>query len=862
MPLLSKTCSSPSNTSSRRAWLPVGSALLLGLAVLPPAVAQSGKGSNSEIADAEVAKRLADQERARLLIAEGDVLAAQQDHCGAADKFREAAQLLRKGAAATITLRSEAVKKFARSGVACAKDQAARGAYDQAKAGLAAILADDMAPNDKPAQTLLKQLDDPDRHNPSLTPQHRANAGKVGKLLQHAGALVELGDYNAAEAAYQQVLATDVTNTAARRGLERTQLLIQEHLKSSRDETRLRMLNAVDRTWETKVPSSAKLSRLPDPGSVPDALSPDSTVAGKLHSIIIPRISVADATMEEVVGYLRARSIELDPSPDENRRGVNIVWKPGGGVPGPITLDLRNVTLAEALRSVCDMSGARMRTDAAFVSLSMSSATAMETRQFRVPPGFLSTAASMTATGDTGTSDPFATPDATARPKLGRLNVRAWLEGNGITFPDGARAAYSPALNVLTLVNTPDNLELVAGLVEGLASGSQRQVFIEVLLLKATQTNLREAGYDILLEPFNVGGERVFAGGGTSGNSGVTFTPGFSSIAPNGVPFNITSGPMTAGLRSSVDLSRARSIDDLIALSGAGAAGATALAATRPPSMAAIGGVFTDPRFQAMVRQLDQKKGIDLSVANKVIVKSGQRATAFSGREFIYPTEFDPPQIPQTVVAPRGLLIDPDTGEIAGAFVDPLGQPPVTPATPSAFETKLIGSSIEVEATIGEDGHTVDLNLAVSFNEFDGFINYGTPITSNDESQIRQQVLTENRIIQPVFSKAAANVQVLVYDGHTVAIGGLAGDRTETIEDKVPVFSSIPLIGRFFKSDVTRDSRSMVMYFVTVKVVDPAGERANITELSASGAPAAPAAPPFDTAILAEDPNLRAGSGK
>lgn len=857
MPLLSKTCPSPSHPSALRTWLPVGGALLMSLAVLPPAQAQSGKGNSSEAADAEVGKRLADQERARLLISEGDVLAAQQDQCGAADKYREAAQLLRPGATATLTLRSEAVKKFSKSGVACARDQAARGAYDQAKSRLAAILADDMAPNDKPAQTLLKQLDDPDRYNPSLTPQHRANVDKVGKLLQHAEALVQLGDYNAAEAAYQQVLATDVTNTAARRGLERAQMLIQEHLKSSRDETRLRMLNAVDRTWETKVPSSARLSRLPDPGSVPDAMSPDSTVAGKLHSIIIPRLSVAEATMDEVVSHLRAKSIELDPSPDENRRGVNIVWNPGGGVPRPVTLDLRNVSLAEALRSVCDMSGARMRTEVSFVSLSMSSATAMETRQFRVPPGFLSTAASVGAAEDAGASDPFATPDAGAKPKLGRLNVRAWLEGNGVTFPDGARAAYNPSLNVLTLVNTPDNIELVAGLVEGLASGSQRQVFVQVLLLKATQMNLREAGYDILLEPFNVGGEKLFAGGGTTGNSGVNFTPGNPAFAPNGVPFNVTSGPMTAGLRSSVDLTRQRNTDDLIAI--ANRSGEAVTGATRASSVAAIGGVFTDPRFQALVRQLDQKKGIDLSVANKVIVKSGQRATSFSGREFIYPTEFDPPQIPQTAVAPQSLVQD-NQGNI-GVVTGNLGQPPVTPATPSAFEMKQIGSSIEVEPTISEDGNTVDLNLAVSFNEFDGFINYGTPITSNDGGGV-PTLLTDNRIIQPVFSKAAATVQLLIYDGHTIAIGGLTGQKTETIQDKVPVFSSIPLIGKFFKSDVTRDSRSVVMYFVTVNVVDPAGERANFTELNASDAPPPSGEPLFDATVLAEDPNLRAGGGK
>ena len=234
-------------------------------------------------------------------------------------------------------------------------------------------------------------------------------------------------------------------------------------------------------------------------------------------------------------------------------------------------------------------------------------------------------------------------------------------------------------------------------------------------------------------------------------------------------------------------------------------------------------------------------------------MKSGQKATAFSGRDFSYPTEFDPPQIPQTVRAPQFVIFDPTTGQV-GVLTGSLGQPPVTPATPTAFETKQIGSTIEVEATIGEDGYTVDLNLAVSFSEFDGFINYGTPITSNSSGT--PTVLTDNRIIQPVFSKASANAQVLIYDGQTVAIGGLTQHKSETIEDKVPVWSSIPIIGKFFKTDLTRDTRMAVIYFVTVHVVDPTGENVHSNAPAPVAEVPAPAEPPFDPELL------RAARGK
>ena len=67
--------------------------------------------------------------------------------------------------------------------------------------------------------------------------------------------------------------------------------------------------------------------------------------------------------------------------------------------------------------------------------------------------------------------------------------------------------------------------------------------------------------------------------------------------------------------------------------------------------MAAIAGVFTDPQFQVVIRALNQKKGIDLLSSPRVTTKSGQRAVVEVIEEFRYPTEFQPPQIPQTVGA-------------------------------------------------------------------------------------------------------------------------------------------------------------------------------------------------------------------
>ena len=63
------------------------------------------------------------------------------------------------------------------------------------------------------------------------------------------------------------------------------------------------------------------------------------------------------------------------------------------------------------------------------------------------------------------------------------------------------------------------------------------------------------------------------------------------------------------------------------------------------------------------------------------------------------------------------------TGSSTGAF-------PVTPTTPTAFETRNTGVTLEVEPVVGPDGVTIDLNLVPQVVEFEGFINYGSPIQS------------------------------------------------------------------------------------------------------------------------------------
>ena len=68
----------------------------------------------------------------------------------------------------------------------------------------------------------------------------------------------------------------------------------------------------------------------------------------------------------------------------------------------------------------------------------------------------------------------------------------------------------------------------------------------------------------------------------------------------------------------------------------------------------------------------------------------------------------------------------------------------------------------------------------------------------------------------------------IVWDGNTVVIGGLMSEKITDIQDKVPILGDIPLVGRLWQSKVKQTTKKCVLMFVTVKVIDPGGQRINL----------------------------------
>jgi len=225
-----------------------------------------------------------------------------------------------------------------------------------------------------------------------------------------------------------------------------------------------------------------------------------------------------------------------------------------------------------------------------------------------------------------------------------------------------------------------------------------------------------------------------------------------------------------------------------------------------------------------VLRGLNQKKGVDISSAPTVVAKRGQRAKVEVVREFPYPTEFEPPEIPQDVGADtRVFLNGVEITQAPSSF-------PVTPTTPTAFTVRNVGHTLEVEATVGPDNHTIELDVVPAFSAFEGLVNYGSPIQTYPNGPI-PQILTENRIPQPVFrTNRVTGIRLPVWNGHTVVIAGFASEERTTVEDKTPIFGDLPFVGHLFRSKVGRVKQKAVVFMVKAEIIDPSGEIAGKAE--------------------------------
>ena len=828
----------PTHRSSRTA------AILMAAAAVMPLSSHVAKADS--LVQQEVARRAAQVQEADAALLEGRKLYAESKYEEAVAQYKKALSLLPTGPAVA-DRRHAYTGHLVDGSIALTTHYRRVGRYQEARELLTDVLAKD--PHNAAAKQQLEYLDDPIRTNPVLTYEHTKDVEKVRKHLYRSEGYYNLGQYDKAEEEYKEVLRVDRYNRAARRGLEKVAKTKSDYYRAAYDQTRAELLQQVDAGWELAVAPRVQFGS----DSASDAVA-DVTGAlylrRKLQQIVLPVVDFQDVSAEQAIDILRQRARELDTLElDPTKKGVNFVVitssNSGGATAdveasefgGPVasgtknidSLQLRNVPLEVALQQVCDQAGLRYKVeDYAVKVLPVTDFedTELYTRSFNVPPDFITLISSGSGTGGSAAADdPFADPvEAGGGGGIKALPpVKDLLEASGVVFPDGATASFSRARSTLTVRNTANNLDLVEALVNDLKDKEPKQIRIATKFVEVTQENTDELSFDWILSPVTLNGAGTqFLNGGTIGSGAARLGSDFTGQQIPGIPSNPNANVtniVTAANRTGTHAIERNAIDAFLNNPNRLASGNTAA-----PGILSLSGVYGDGQVTMIMRGLSQKKGADIMTAPSVLARSGEKATIEIVREFIYPTEYEPPEIPTSVGSQvngnNGLLGGNTGGSSTSSF-------PVTPATPTAFETRNVGVLLEVEPTLGDDGYTIDLRFAPEIVEFEGFINYGSPIQSTGSDALGNPVtitLTDNRIEMPVFATRRVTTGLTIYDGHTVAVGGLMKEDVQNVEDKVPVLGDLPLVGRLFQSKAESHTKSNLIVFTTVNIIDATGK--------------------------------------
>lgn len=127
------------------------------------------------------------------------------------------------------------------------------------------------------------------------------------------------------------------------------------------------------------------------------------------------------------------------------------------------------------------------------------------------------------------------------------------------------------------------------------------------------------------------------------------------------------------------------------------------------------------------------------------MARSGQKSSAESVQEFMYPTEYEPPT---NAKAPNGGNQVPDF--------------PVTPGNPTAFDIKHVGSTLEIEPTIGEDDKIIDLRFLPELVWHTG---------DRVWQERKDELGNVSKMSMPDFYKVSINTSMTTISGQYVMLG-------------------------------------------------------------------------------------------
>lgn len=250
------------------------------------------------------------------------------------------------------------------------------------------------------------------------------------------------GDYRGAIPVYEEIVKTQEANAQwASKALYRMGLCWE---KIGDQQKAAECARNIEDKYASVIPENADMQMFVRKYSKKGAVQGEEKLRRKLETIVIKKLEFNDAELVDVLKYLHQTSVASDTNSPVGERGVNftINLKASGGtvltnMPPRLTLEMRDVSLADVIKYITEISGLKYRLENNGVVITPDEGP-LQARTYKFE---FSTISVMVGTNynQSGSLKEFF------------INV-------GIPFPEGSSITYIPNQNMVIAVNTVDNL--------------------------------------------------------------------------------------------------------------------------------------------------------------------------------------------------------------------------------------------------------------------------------------------------------------------------------------------------------------------------------------------------------------------
>jgi general secretion pathway protein D len=145
---------------------------------------------------------------------------------------------------------------------------------------------------------------------------------------------------------------------------------------------------------------------------------------------------------------------------------------------------------------------------------------------------------------------------------------------------------------------------------------------------------------------------------------------------------------------------------------------------------------------------------------------------------------------------------------------------------PSVIEVKRLEPT--VDETVGNgDNSKVARKIVYDEKIYEGVSLKVTPnISTNDLVSLgieaeKQDLPQNSRIDAADLVRRKAQLEMIIKNGYTAAIGGLLDTVNDKSNSRIPVLGDIPVVGNLFKQKQSRETERNLMVFITASILEP-----------------------------------------